>query len=303
MIACKHQASPVASGVRTIGVSKLAITVCPEPTLYVASVRLRGKAQLVFGAGALYWSSLRNRAWLPKKLLNVTSVSTTVAVVGPRAFVPDPEPISRSTLKGCGGNVDSSKGATVIDRIEDEPVRFFLRHRAQIEAWAALESETKQLAHRALTTVGDRLAEDPPAGAEILAGDDGGYDARRLYRPEWLDDDGRPIAAVGIVWNPTKVDFTSSHCWIGVWRGQRDQPDPFVDLLQSSLTEPVAALELKNTGWKQWPLYKAAPAPSGDFWDNLRPWLEVLDEQVRTVWARTADEIERILHGRSSQSA
>ena len=61
----------------------------------------------------------------------------------------------------------------MIDRIEDEPVRFFLRHRAQIEAWAALESETRQVAHQAMTTVGDRLAENPPAGAEILAGDDG----------------------------------------------------------------------------------------------------------------------------------
>lgn len=190
----------------------------------------------------------------------------------------------------------------MIDRIEDEPVRFFLRHRAQIEAWAALESETRQVAHQAMTTVGDRLAENPPAGTEVLAGDDGGYDARLLYRPDWRGDDGRPMAAVGIGWHPTRVDFKPGYIWIGVWRGQRDDADPLVDLLRSSLTERAAAPELKNKGWKQWPLYKFAPGPSGEFWDDLQPWLKELEDAVRTVWAGAADEIELILHRRSSTS-
>ena len=190
----------------------------------------------------------------------------------------------------------------MIDRIEDEPVRFFLRHRAEIEAWAALESETKQVANQAMTTVGDRLAENPPAGAETLAGDDGGYDARLLYRPSWRGDDGRPMAAVGIGWHPTRVDFKPGNSWIGVWRGQRDDADPFIDLLRSSLTESAAALELKNKGWKQWPLYKVAPGPGGEFWDDLRPWLKELEDAVRTAWARTADDIEVVLHRRSTTS-
>ena len=191
----------------------------------------------------------------------------------------------------------------MIDRIEDEPVRFFLRHRAQIEAWAALESETKQVAHRAMTTVGDRLAENPPPGAEILIGDDGGYDARLLYRPDWRSDDGRPLAAVGIGWPPKSVDFTQGRCWIGVWRGQRDDADPLVDLLRSSLSEVAAVLELKNKGWSQWPLWRWGPGPSGEFWDDLRPWLEELENAVRAVWVRTADQIEPILRGRSSTSS
>jgi hypothetical protein len=189
----------------------------------------------------------------------------------------------------------------VIDRIEGEPVRFFLRHRAQIEAWAALESETKQVAHQAMTTVGDRLADDLPEGAEILAGDDGGLDARLLYRPDWQGNDGRPMAAVGIGWHPNKVDFTPSSCWIGIWRGLRGDPDPFVDLLQSSLTETAAALELNKRG-KDWPLYKWGSGPSGEFWDDLRPWLKELEGAVRTVWARTANDIELTLHRRSSTS-
>jgi hypothetical protein len=188
----------------------------------------------------------------------------------------------------------------VIDRIEDEPVRFFLRHRAQIEAWAALESETRQVAHQAMTTVGNRLAEHPPAGTEILAGDDGGLDARLLYRPDWQGDDGRPMAAVGIGWHPNRVDFTPSSCWIGVWRGLRGDPDPFGDLLQLSLKESAAALELDKRG-KDWPLYKWGSGPSGQFWDDLRPWLKELEDEVRRVWERTADEIE-LLHGRSSTS-
>lgn len=189
----------------------------------------------------------------------------------------------------------------MIDRIEEKPVRFFLQHRAQIEEWAALKSETRQAAHQAMTTVGNRLAENPPAGTEILVGDDGGLDARLLYRPGWRGDDGRPMAAVGIGWDPNKVDFEAGYSWIGVWRGRRDIPDPIVDLLQSSLAESAAALRLTRKA-PDWPLYKQASGPSGEFWNDLRPWLKELEDEVRTVWARTADDIERVLHPRSSTS-
>lgn len=191
----------------------------------------------------------------------------------------------------------------MIDRIEDEPVRFFLRHRAQIAAWAALESETRQVAHRAMTTVGDRLAEDPPADAEIMVGDDGGYDARLLYRPGWRGGDGRPMAAVGIGWHPVRVDFGPGWCWIGVWCGQRDDTDALADVIRSSLAETAAVLELTNKGWRQWPLFKYGPGPTGEFWDDLRPWLEELEESVRTAWARIADGLERVLQTRSTMSS
>ena len=42
--------------------------------------------------------------------------------------------------------------------------------------------------------------------------------------------------------------------------------------------------------------------PSGEFWDDLRPWLKELEDAVRTVWAGIADDIELILHRRSSTS-
>jgi hypothetical protein len=188
----------------------------------------------------------------------------------------------------------------VIDRIEDEPVRFFLRHRSQIEAWAALASETRQVAHQAMMAVGERLSENPPAGAEVLAGDDGGYDARLLYRPDWRGEGGNPMAAVGIGWHPMRVDFKPGLCWIGIWRGQQAEADPLATLLRASLAESAAALELKNKGWQQWPMYKSAPGPTGEFWDDLRPWVEDLAETLRTVWDRTADEIGGILRQHDS---
>ena len=129
----------------------------------------------------------------------------------------------------------------------------------------------------------------------------GAYDARLLYRPDWRGDDGRPMAAVGIGWHPTRVDFKPGSSWIGVWRGRRDNPDPLVDLLQSSLAERAAALKLTRKA-PDWPLYMWGSGPSGEFWDDLRPWLKELEDAVRTVWAGTADDIELILHRRSSTS-
>lgn len=183
----------------------------------------------------------------------------------------------------------------VTSACRDEPVRVYLRHRAQIEEWAALAGEAKRIAHQAMTTVGDRLAESPPGGAEALAGDDGNYDARLLYRLDWLGDDGQPIAAVGLGWSPSSVDFKPGSSWVGIWRGQRDHPDPLVDALRSSLAGTAAGLGLKSKGWAQWPLYGSAPGPRGEFWDNLRPWLDEVEGLVRSVWERLADEVEATL--------
>ena len=84
-----------------------------------------------------------------------------------------------------------------------------------------------------------------------------------VTRPDWQGADGRPMAAVGIGWSPSSVDFKPSSSWIGVWRGQRDDADPLVDHLRSSLTEIAAELKLTNRGDRQWPLYRYGPGPSG----------------------------------------
>lgn len=179
-------------------------------------------------------------------------------------------------------------------RIEDEPVRFFLRNRTQIEEWAALAVEAKQLAHKVMTAVGGQLAERPPAGAEVIAGEEGGYGGWLLARPDWLGEDGRPIAAVGIAWSLKAVDFRRGNSWIGIWRGERDQPDPVADALRSSLADAAQELGLRNKGWPRWPMYRTAPGPTGEFWDDLRPWLDELESSVRSVWERTAEEIDVI---------
>lgn len=183
----------------------------------------------------------------------------------------------------------------MINRIEDEPLRFFLRHRAQIEEWAALAGEAKRLAHQVMIAVGDRLAERPPAGSEVMAGEEGGYRSWLLYRPEWVGQDGQPIAAVGIVWSGKAVDFRKGDSWIGVWRGLRDKPDPLIDVLRSSLAPAAENLGLKSKGWPEWPLYRSAPAPTGEFWDDLRPWLDQLERSVRSVWELTAEDIDVIV--------
>lgn len=182
-----------------------------------------------------------------------------------------------------------------MDRIDDEPVRFFLRHRAQIEEWAGLVAEARRLAAQALNSVGEHLAADPPAGADVATVDDGNYDARRLYRPSWVGDDGRPVAAIGVGWSPMSVDFRAGSCWIGVWRGLRDEPDAVVDELRASLAKPAEVLGLKSKGWRQWPLYRSAPGPAGEFWDDLGPWLSEIERLVRWVWDGVADDIDVIV--------
>lgn len=95
----------------------------------------------------------------------------------------------------------------MIDRIDDEPVQFYFRHRAQIEEWAGLAKAAQATTRAILDTLSMRLQERHPANASVLTGVDGPYQRVAFYREEWRNSElgDLPLIGLGMGWNPATV--------------------------------------------------------------------------------------------------
>ena len=97
----------------------------------------------------------------------------------------------------------------MMNRIDDEPIRFWLENRALIQEWAALENEVQSLSCRLVGELAEDIDESAPSEALTDAGRSGRYEYRRWYLPEWLGTDGIPLVGVAIGWS-TKVTLQGS---------------------------------------------------------------------------------------------
>lgn len=185
-----------------------------------------------------------------------------------------------------------------MDRVEDEPVRFYFEHRELIEQWAALAKPAREVVREILGDIAGRISDEAPADAQVLSGDDGGYTMVAYWRKGWWSgDDGRPRFAIGIAWPPSRVSLhegTGERPWVGIWRGQTTKDDPLVAAIRES-TNKARQGQSFTTTWRWWPLYRYLEAPSGAFWEDLEPWNQAVVDCVRETWIRFADCVDSAL--------
>ena len=92
-------------------------------------------------------------------------------------------------------------------RIEDERVRFYLRHRTQIEEWAAIADDVPEVAHRFLKTVGrDVKALSKQLDVRYWSVDTA-FPKRFLVHPDWVRSKDVPAIAIGLEWRRADVSF------------------------------------------------------------------------------------------------
>jgi hypothetical protein len=182
-----------------------------------------------------------------------------------------------------------------MDRVNDEPIRFYFEHRELIEQWAALEKPAREVVREILRDIAVRISDEAPADARVFSGDDGGYTMVAYWRQAWSGDDGRPRLAIGIAWPPSRVSLhpgTGERPWVGIWRGQTTKDDPLVAAVRGRLaSEPFSIA----TSWTWWPLYRYLEPPSGPFWDDLEPWNQAVVDCVHDTWNRFADCVDSAL--------
>ena len=194
-----------------------------------------------------------------------------------------------------------------MNRIDDERIKFYLKHQQRIDEWAALSREVPSLAHRFLCSCQDdiealagELGPDLPVHAHL----ESDYPKLLLYRPAWHPQNTHheasipPRIGIGIEWRHKDVTFSchESSAYAGVWvdcgnDAGRHFRDKAVSAFRAAglLKEPRRNLA---TSW--WPSYKWVPA-DGEYWDDLSLYRQQLVDSVRDCWLKFAPTIDRLV--------
>lgn len=176
-----------------------------------------------------------------------------------------------------------------MNRIENEPIKFYLEHEAQIREWAALEAEVAKFADRFYRSLeGDidaalktgRIADEDVESFFHEVGDWRGLGFRRQDWPKGNEDPD-----VRLEWNRKSARFSpGGHLICGVRANREQYGQPFAK-------ERCPAHPLRS-GW--WPAYANVDPPVGRFWegDNLKKYRERLVGTVLQAWRDLAPLVD-----------
>ena len=176
-----------------------------------------------------------------------------------------------------------------MNRIEDEPIKFYLEHEAQIREWAALEAEVAKFADRFYSSLkGDidaalragRIADE---GVESFFHEVGDWPGLGFRRHDWPKGNAGPD--VRLEWRRGSTGFSpGGHLICGVRTDETRYRQPFAK-------DRCPAFP-RRSGW--WPAYAHVDPPVGRFWedDNLKGYRERLVETLLDAWRDLAPLVD-----------
>ena len=176
-----------------------------------------------------------------------------------------------------------------MNRIEDEPIKFYLEHEAQIREWAALEAEVAKFADRFYRSLkGDidaalragRIADE---GVESFFREAGDWPGMGFRRQDWPQ--GSEVPDVRLEWNRKSARFPpGGHLVCGVRTNAERYRQPFAK-------ERCPAFPHRNL-W--WPAYAKMDPPVGRFWegDNLKAYRDRLVKTLLNAWRDLAPLVD-----------
>jgi hypothetical protein len=179
------------------------------------------------------------------------------------------------------------------DLFAEERLQFFLRNRADIKAWAAIEPDviaaTRELLTRAQTPMEEAFAVVEPT-AVVGRHDSGPWERIFVRREHW------PAAvALALEWH-RNVDPTSNAPKIGVfwWADPPTLEEP-----RTRLTTVVDRPALQKLGYKVpmagvWPVGTYVLS-SSDWWRDTDVWISGIIEQLTAAWPLVAPHIDDVL--------
>lgn len=183
--------------------------------------------------------------------------------------------------------------------IDDERVRFYLKHQKLIEEWARLAEPACSEATKFLESCGEDIqtlcADLGEAVTVHQLLDDPSWPRIFLVRPAWQLTEREPLVGIGLEWNRRNVSFagrsrvyTGMRVAISAERGRE---------LRDRLKERVGAMRGKHgyTASASWPAWRYVPPPDGEYWDDLTPYRNQLIESVRSAWNLFAPEVDALL--------
>jgi hypothetical protein len=183
-----------------------------------------------------------------------------------------------------------------MDRIEDERVLFYLKHKDLIETWAGVKKDVATAANRFYMSLASDLKQRAPdLGDDVRVWvREGAWSSLGFYREPWYGVTG-PLISATFEWH-SSATFNDGTRYVGL--RSHTEEEGGVALL------PHAKREVKDAtgiaGFKvgqNWPAYRNAPSPaSGAFWEDLSEFRADLVEAVVESWAAFHEPAERAFH-------
>ena len=167
-----------------------------------------------------------------------------------------------------------------MNRIDDEPIRFYLEHQDRIREWAALEANVREFAdrfYRSLKTDletalrSGRLEDDD---VELFFHEEGNWPGIALRRQSWPKANEDPD--VRLEWGRKNVCFiTDEDIYVGI-RAKRHR--------EVFTGKALASYPGRPTPW--WPVWASIVGPPGRFWegDGLKEYRHRVVDRVLSAW-------------------
>jgi hypothetical protein len=167
---------------------------------------------------------------------------------------------------------------------DDEPVKFYLRHRVQIEQWAALRNDAAKAMDDWLERLGPRVQAVAPHAVLRTAIKDTDYPSFRLVDPSWGFDDARdPPASICLEWVRGRTWLVKGQTpYVGL-RTPKD--GPLTATLRARAEDARKQPGDLQSPW--WAAYRHV-APPPQFPDDADAYADVLAAQLADVWQRYA---------------
>lgn len=186
----------------------------------------------------------------------------------------------------------------------DEPIQFYLQHKAQIDEWAALAKKTSTAADKFFRSAAPKFKSafaGVPGEPLVFVKLDERCPKLFLHRQSWRPaDDKYPRVAIGLEWNKKSVQFDT--CCVGVWvYVDRGEDGKALDReLRAVLRDDRSA---EQGRWKSdlwWPIWKYVVPSHKDFWNDLDGFREELIAAALACWKRDWATVDEVLARTSS---
>lgn len=180
--------------------------------------------------------------------------------------------------------------------LDDKRIEFFLRHRDDIKAWAALEKDmirgVKYLL-RDLEPVVARELTTRATDATCIRLDYGGWERILIRRPSWPSDLG-----VVVEWDPRRVDpFGGSLPKIGIFFVPKTQGEK--ELRRALLERCKQTPGFGEIGFgiskdSVWPVQRVV-AKSKDWWADPDAWAQAVGADQLRLWDKVEGLISEVV--------
>ena len=179
--------------------------------------------------------------------------------------------------------------------LDDERVRFYFRHREQIEQWAALRSEAAAAVDEWMTQLAPDIEDlakslGPDVKLRVWTGADQAYPSYRLTRATWgFGDADDPPACVALEWLRARTTMRGgSTPYVGLRAPKVNTLGASLRALETVRQSRLARKDLTSQWWVSY----VYVAPQSEFPGDAEGYRDALLDNLRAVWHAYAPQVE-----------